>query len=198
MNKKGFTLTELMAVLLIMIVLVAIALPLYNNAIHNQNNRRAKAYLETINNGLERFHREYPNVVFPSGEITIVNPANTAVCNYNGQQVGSQISGSTFVEQLIVCGYIPRLGYGDFVQNSTTEFSRDNSVDYRFALQNPETAAICGEGFVFMVPKIYSSEPYYNVGKKFCDPVAYGSDIYCRYCAGIDLNGNATDYIYEP
>lgn len=197
MNKKGFTLTELMAVLLIMAVLVSIAFPLYNNAIHNQNNKKAKAYLEAINSGLERFHREYPNVVFPSGEMTIVNPSDNAFCHYNGQPVSTFI-GSAFVEQLIVCGYIPRLGYGTFVAGSTTAFNRDNSVDYRFALQNPETAAICGSGFVFMVPKVYSSDPYYTVGRKFCDPVEYGNDTYCRYCAGIDLNGNAVDSIYEP
>ena len=157
--------------------------------------------METINNGLERFHQEFPNVTFPTGEVTITEPANNASCTYHGQQVGtdvSQITASSFVEQLIVCGYIPRLNYGSFVANSTTEFIRNGAIEYRFALQNPYSQhLICGNGFAFMVPKVYSDDPPYNVGRRFCNPIQYGNDTYCSYCAGIDLNGNAVDSTYE-
>ena len=194
MNEKGFTLTELMMVILIIAILAAFAIPLYNNAIDNQNNARAKAYLETINAGLERFHQEYHNVTIsvPAGSTNfILNPGNTT-CSYRGQQIASTTTSTTlslsnFITQMIVCGYIPRYNYGD-----SSVLEDDGSLDYRFRLQNPNDNPTCGHGYVYMEPKISSTNTY-SVGNKYCRPI--DNSTVCRYCAGIDLTGKAQDYM---
>ena len=191
MNEKGFTLTELMAVILIIAILAAIAIPFYNNAVDNQNNARAKAYLETINTGLERFHKEYHNVqihVPGGGTNFILTPGNVS-CTYHGQQIAAATTSNTlsvsdFITQMIVCGYIPRYNYG-----TTSALVNDGSLDYRFRLQDPDDPT-CGHGYVYMEPKI-SSNNTYSVGSKYCQEIN-NSEV-CRYCAGIDLTGKAYD-----
>lgn len=220
MNNKGFTLTEIMAVLLIMIVLVAVALPFYSNVVYRQNNARAKALLESINGGIERFHREYPNVAIPAA--TILTPADGIVCNYHGQQV-TQMDGATalaqtraFVNQLIVCGYLPRYNYGTMSGN-TYYTANDGSLDYVYHLR-PRPAhgtssdnVRCGYGYVYMDPKIFNpndNDPNYTVGRQFCTPYSYSETVqsennepvttnytYCDYCAGIDENGKSANYL---
>lgn len=187
MNKKAFTLMELMVVVLIIAILAAIALPVYNAAVDSQNNQRAKAMLETINNGMERFAREYPDVQIPfDGDVFIFTPPSTVVCNYNGQN----LSATDFVAQMVACGYIPRYNYG----NATHE-DGDGFLDYRFGLQDPRHVdaahpLVCnGDGYVYMQPK-----PGANVGNRFCMPVQ-GQDntTTCIYRACIGPNGTAVD-----
>jgi prepilin-type N-terminal cleavage/methylation domain-containing protein len=48
-NNKGFTLVELMVVLLILGILVAIAIPIYNNAQANAKKQACEANIRTIN-----------------------------------------------------------------------------------------------------------------------------------------------------
>lgn len=220
MNKKGFTLIELMVVVLIIAILAAIAIPFYNDAIDSQNNARAKAILEAINAGLERFDREYPRKLdFLSSAINtetdnnliVIPNANNNNCYYNGQNIvasgqttNDNISLENFIQQMIVCGYIPRANYG------TDGIISDRSLDYRFRLQakpvynsstNTFTGGICGNGYVYMEPK---TDEYgkVKVGSKYClqnttttqneEGEAVSTSV-CMYCAGITILGNATD-----
>jgi prepilin-type N-terminal cleavage/methylation domain-containing protein len=201
-NNKGFTLTELMAVVLIMVILVAVAMPLYINAVDRQKNVRAKAYLETINSGMERFHREYPNVELPDTGGVLVTPAANATCTYHGQTIGigsNQLSIAEFLVQMIVCGYIPRYDYG----TPTTS----GNLDYVFKLQTDNSSYGCringndtAYGDFYMEPKIYPSEDdKFWVGRKYCNQINYhdtnnnSTSTYCRYCAGVDNYGKAQD-----
>ncbi len=182
MNNKAFTLTELMVVVLIIAILASIALPLYNTAVESQNNARAKAIMEAINGGMERWSREYPNNAIPNDAAVFVsNPPAGTTCDYNGQPLDI----ASFIEQMVACGYIPTYNYG-----TDTYVEDDGSLDYRFRLQNPSNPPeIYGYGFVFMEPK-----PGSKVGDKFCNSV---NDV-CTYKAGfkadgftvMDVNGN--------
>ncbi|MBN2852261.1 MAG: prepilin-type N-terminal cleavage/methylation domain-containing protein [Clostridia bacterium] len=55
-NQKGFTLVELMVVVAILGVLVAIAIPVYNNVTNNAKIAACKASVRTINGAIEVYH----------------------------------------------------------------------------------------------------------------------------------------------
>ena len=179
MNKKAFTLMELMVVILIIAILAAIALPLYNNAIDNQNNTRAKAVLQVINGGMERFNREYPNVAIPmASDAYIVNPPANASCTYYGE---NNLSAQDFITQMVACGYIPRQNFG-----TATHQDNDGALDYRFKLQDPNHGnLVYGVGYVFMEPK-----PNAKVGGRYC---LKDSNSICQYKAGIGMNGGIVE-----
>ncbi len=176
MNKKAFTLMELMVVVLIIAILASIALPLYNSAVDNQNNQRAKAILQAINGGMERWSREYPGRIVPNDAVVFIStPPVGTTCEYNGQNLDAL----KFMQQMIVCGYIPAYNYG-----SDSHTDGDGAIDYRFRLQEPSNPAVYGYGFVAMEPK-----PNAKVGDKFC---RLNNNV-CTYKAGFEKDGSVTD-----
>ena len=190
MNKKGFTLMELMVVILIIAVLASVAIPFYNDAIDSQNNARAKAILETINVGLERFDREYgvltTNYALDFNNNTILVPPANTVCTYHGQPIDENFTVDQLIAQLIACGYIPRSNYG------TTTLTQNGTLDYKFRLQHPNNA-VCGVGYVYMEPKT-DAQNQIKVGTKYClRPNNDADDTTCHYCAGINPEGKAMD-----
>ena len=181
MNNKAFTLMELMVVILIIAILAAIAFPVYNSAIENQNNLRAKALMETINGGMKRFRIEYPESKIEGSGAYVRIPASTVTCDYHGQLMNSA---TDFVDQMIVCGYIPRSNY-----SLTGNATGSGFLDYQFVIQDPESAGAIGYGYVYMEPKAGA-----KVGKKYCRP---DSNDICKYKAAIGSNDQAQDYIVQ-
>lgn len=57
-NQKGFTLVELMVVLVIIAILVAIAIPIYNNTKTNAERRACQANLRTIDGAIAQYQAE--------------------------------------------------------------------------------------------------------------------------------------------
>ena len=188
-SKKGFTLMELMVVVLLIAVLAAIAIPFYNDAIDSQNNERAKAILETLNGGVERFQREH-NIAIPTSagaarnNNAFTNIGNNVACSYRGQTInGDTFTLQNFITQLIACGYVPK------------GINYDN-LDYVFRLQNNNTGYVCGRGYVYMEPRAEEGTNRVNVGSKYCiESTDEGTPI-CTYCAGIEpYSGKAIDTI---
>jgi len=54
-NRKGFTLVELMVVVVIIGILVAVAVPVYNSTTNNAKIRACQANLRTINGAIQQY-----------------------------------------------------------------------------------------------------------------------------------------------
>ena len=78
-NEKGFTLIELMVVVLIIGILVAIAIPVFGSAATNAKLRSCQANLRTLDGGIAQYNAEYnSNPADPAALVTAgfvkVNP----------------------------------------------------------------------------------------------------------------------------
>lgn len=59
MNKKGFSLVELMIVVVIMGILIAVAIPLYGAITENANNKTCASNIKTIKNSAANYYASY-------------------------------------------------------------------------------------------------------------------------------------------
>ncbi len=59
MNKKGFSLVELMIVVVIMGILIAVAIPLYGAITKNANNKTCASNVKTIKNNAANYYASY-------------------------------------------------------------------------------------------------------------------------------------------
>ena len=59
MNKKGFSLVELMIVVVIMGILIAVAIPLYGAITANANNKTCATNIETIKTAAANYYASY-------------------------------------------------------------------------------------------------------------------------------------------
>ena len=58
-NRKGFSLVELMIVVVIMGILIAVAIPLYNAITHNANNKTCGSNIKTIKTNATNYIANY-------------------------------------------------------------------------------------------------------------------------------------------
>ena len=84
-NRKGFTLVELLVVVLILAILMAVALPLYLGAIKNSERGAARANMQTIANANQSFRLKtgayataISDLVEDLGSTTISGPGTPA------------------------------------------------------------------------------------------------------------------------
>lgn len=71
MNKKGFTLVELMIVVVILGILVAVAVPIFNSVTKNARTKSCKSNMRVIKGNLEQYQATGNNgdeVVFATGD----------------------------------------------------------------------------------------------------------------------------------
>jgi|SRR5579883_1793548 len=88
-SQKGFTLVELLVVVLILAILMAVALPLYLSAIANSEKRTARANMQTIANAEQSYRLRSSNHSYLSGNLSdIVGTGTTQL-----QDIPSNITG---------------------------------------------------------------------------------------------------------
>lgn len=87
-NKKGFTLVELMVVVVILGILVAIAVPVYNATTSNAETRACQANIRTLNGTCSQYRIDknaYPSALtdlVSNGYLTSVPTCPTAGATY--------------------------------------------------------------------------------------------------------------------
>ena len=110
MKNKGFTLTELLAVIVILSVLVIIAAPVVQNAFSNAKSSIGSLEKKNIDDTAERIVLEIINCDYSDNIYDILNISNTLTCSeINDLVVGNTIS-NIDITKLKTYGYFNDVG----------------------------------------------------------------------------------------
>lgn len=109
-EEKGFTLIELMIVILIIGILVAIAVPVFNAAKRNAQRRTCQANLRTLNGAVQQYHADN------DGDPSVVT---ITTANWNSQLVnGGAPNGSSYLKKAPTCPYDASNAYQFFQEQA--------------------------------------------------------------------------------
>ncbi len=108
-NEKGFTLIELMVVILIIGILVAIAVPIFNNARASAQRRTCQANLRTLDGAVQTWKADHPDTVYPNSPATLAADLvpeyikSMPTCPSDGQAYGCAGPGTQTGSPTISC-----------------------------------------------------------------------------------------------
>ncbi len=114
LNKKGFTLTELMVVVVIMGILVAVAVPIYNNVTDNARKTAAEATARTISSAMTQIAA---NESLDQGTMSITFTDQTAGDTVEGTVYADSADTGFTVQEYVSAEYID--GYTFTAENGT-------------------------------------------------------------------------------
>ena len=170
-NKKGFTLIEVMTVVFIIGILASISLPFLIGYARDARNDRAKSILHIIAQGYKNFKTDFSRASTKLSNDALGNKVNipNQACSAAAEEgtlspltkfttAATLAAGSISYTDLVYCSYIPNMNYGS------------NNTSYNFYL-GPSTnccqAAIAANALACMIG---------------ADSGDYGSN-YCAYIA---------------
>lgn len=140
LNKKGFSLVELMIVVVIMGILIAVAIPLYGAITKNANNKTCATNIETIKNTCANYYASYDQTAV--GSLTdiasMMDDGAMPVCpldDANPYEVGIQSNGGAQV-------YCP---------NTTPEADSDHMAADTGSLEEPPAVGGTGQTAIVAV-----------------------------------------------
>ena len=104
-NKNGFTLAEMLAVIIIMAILAALSTPLVREYIRDSANDKAKTQLQLIAHAVRNFKADNPGVTLTKGVINAATPIPHA-CTVNQTSVA--------IGMLFACSYLRHTNWAAF------------------------------------------------------------------------------------
>ena len=111
-NQKGFTLMEILAVLLIIAVVLSFAVPAYRSMRYEHYNGLAKAGVKKISEAMRSFYQNTKGYRITGSFSGTSMPATTKCNDVAASGIPSSAGGDQLIDQLFACGY---LNYNDFV-----------------------------------------------------------------------------------
>ena len=105
-SKKGFTLPELLVVMVIIAILAASSTPFVRGYIRDARNGKAKAALVQLGEAYKTFKSDYPNAHLSSGGVGADMESRSDCPAYNG------IVAATTPNVLVNCRYLRPLKWG--------------------------------------------------------------------------------------
>ncbi len=75
-NRKGFTLVELLVVILVLAILMAVALPLYLGAVSDSQKKTCRANMQTIANACQAYRTRSATHAYPAALADLTTDAN--------------------------------------------------------------------------------------------------------------------------
>ena len=115
-NKKGFTLVEVMTVVIIVGILVAVSMPFLIGYSRDARNDRAKSILYLVGQGVKNFRSDFSQVnintasAFGNRQNLNQNAVDCDLSRFTGTT--NPANPVTYVD-LIKCSYIPNINYAD-------------------------------------------------------------------------------------
>lgn len=158
-SQKGFTLMEILAVLLIIAVILSFAIPAYNSIRFDQRNNLAKEGVKRLSEAIRSYYQNTKGVKI-IGHFTGTGLKAVPVCNdFSSSGVPGRGKEANIV-QLFACGYLSGSEYSELpytfyscLDNNNTDYCHGRP--YAVAVGTTETAA--GKKYI----KEYNGVKYY-------------------------------------
>jgi prepilin-type N-terminal cleavage/methylation domain-containing protein len=151
--KKGFTLMEMLAVVLVVAVIVSMAVPVFRSVRYEMKNSQAKAASKKLAEAMRSFYQSsrgnlVTSACFQPTDTTIVSAAPSTCLDAAATGIPNQIASSSVgADQLFACGYL-----------SAKDFT---SLPYHFCTCNPTQSASSQQAFCSVSEFVSSdSKPY--------------------------------------
>lgn len=140
-NKKGFTLMEILAVLLVIAVVVSMAVPVLRSVRYEVKNSQAKtaahklaqavrAYYQVSRGGVPKGQSFTPTVDADKSNVVLATPSACVAPSETGIPL-QKTTGTVEIKQLFACGY---LSFKDFI-----------SLPYTFTVCDPRPGQVPNE-----------------------------------------------------
>ena len=81
-SRSGFTLLELLVVVIIVGILATIAIPAFQRAMENARGAEAKAFLDTLKTAEEAYYQEHQTYTAVFTELVVDQPVNASTKHY--------------------------------------------------------------------------------------------------------------------
>ena len=141
MNKKGFTMVELLAVLILLGVVAIIAIPAINSTINNSKEKAKEAQSEIILNAAQSYASEHTDLL-PKKGITLFNISDLIDKNYIDSSSADDIASTEYSDMCVKVRYNTKYNQyqyqitscDDNINEDCFEYSISGSGDDKYAI----------------------------------------------------------------
>ncbi len=165
MNKNGFTLIEVLVVVIIIGILTSVALPMYTRAIERSRAVEAMSNIKAINDAIYVYNSLKEQCPNRFSQLTVSLPATTSALNTNS------ITGKYFTFELDSAEAMTIPGTKDSSGSACYGvLAKRNEGDYQYIIYNPYTVAAGNTAFSLKCePTASSGSTSYKKSYAICE-----------------------------